>query len=523
MRRVTEGVKERIGEAVAHEPAGKPAALRVVLPLKTITPVLGGGVKPWQPVADDPVRISGIRGHLRWWWRALCPVTWSAEEMSREEAALWGGVGVTEDKALRSRIEIQLANIAPERLAIEPAGHHEVRPPKDERHGPTLNPRPNWGKLDPLAYALFPLQRSKEERDEWSTPELRAPMPTRDILRTLMRFTLDVKVRVYPTEAREEPAEAMRQLLKALWLWVHLGGIGARTRRGFGALALSRGPELTGDDAIAQYGRDLFASRRSEDLPAYVQELLGAGVYRSVKCIELGPPKHSFEAAHAWGIELLEEFRQGKDMARDPGRGRRPGQSRWPEPHTLRVERGARRYDHGHEPPLETRRAVAGHRQGTPRAALGLPLEIKFLKDRAHLHDKQADAQVCPDEVRVAGARIGRRSSPHDPIRRFASPLLIRPIELIGHAFPMIVALGGECVDTTRLCWCEAGVPESTGVVVCASGGARDDIARRLGVAGDALAAFCQWYRDKALQEKKPRGKKKSQGSFGGKHRRGGR
>ena len=45
--------------------------LHVVLTLRTITPVVGGGVQAGDPDTVDIVRVPSIRGHLRAFWRAL--------------------------------------------------------------------------------------------------------------------------------------------------------------------------------------------------------------------------------------------------------------------------------------------------------------------------------------------------------------------------------------------------------------------------------------------------------------------
>jgi hypothetical protein len=43
----------------------------IVVQLKTVTPILGGGYRTRKLDDMDVIRVPTIRGHLRFWWRAL--------------------------------------------------------------------------------------------------------------------------------------------------------------------------------------------------------------------------------------------------------------------------------------------------------------------------------------------------------------------------------------------------------------------------------------------------------------------
>ena len=61
------GVAVTIG-ASAQAPLPR---LSVTLPLRLLTPIIGGGVRPMEPDRAQPVRVTALRGALRWWWRVL--------------------------------------------------------------------------------------------------------------------------------------------------------------------------------------------------------------------------------------------------------------------------------------------------------------------------------------------------------------------------------------------------------------------------------------------------------------------
>lgn len=52
---------------------------------KLITPLFGGGVEAGVNDPITPIRASGIRGQLRFWWRAIRGGGYSSIEKMREE------------------------------------------------------------------------------------------------------------------------------------------------------------------------------------------------------------------------------------------------------------------------------------------------------------------------------------------------------------------------------------------------------------------------------------------------------
>ncbi len=59
--------------------------------IQVVTPLFGGGVEPGR---NDPVTLirgAGIRGHLRFWWRATRGASYESEkELRKKEEEIWG-------------------------------------------------------------------------------------------------------------------------------------------------------------------------------------------------------------------------------------------------------------------------------------------------------------------------------------------------------------------------------------------------------------------------------------------------
>lgn len=173
---------------------------RIEISLKTITPVFGGSAMPRAVDSMHPVRAASVRGHLRFWWRATTGAAFDrADALFKAEAVLWGSATVAGKAAVR----------------VQVTSTGTVAPPPDGRSDPKRGPGEG--------FFLFPFQESKAEG-------LPAAPGRRDIL-----FTLSVQTQT------DTDAAALHTALRA---WLLLGGVGARTRRGLGALTAT-------DDAAA--------------------------------------------------------------------------------------------------------------------------------------------------------------------------------------------------------------------------------------------------------------------------------
>ncbi len=161
------------------------------LKLRTITPIFGGSATPREVDAENPIRAASVRGHLRFWWRA----TVGAQHKSAEEA-VWGSAKQHGKVALR---------------VVEQAAGQTVRPSE-------LVPDKGTAKTGLLEkFFLHPFNPNQSE----GLAEAGGLLS--------VEFTLELDVSRLSPEEKE-------QLKTTLRAWLAFGGVGARTRRGLGAL-----------------------------------------------------------------------------------------------------------------------------------------------------------------------------------------------------------------------------------------------------------------------------------------------
>ncbi len=330
-----------------------PNLVQSVYSIKIITPIFGGGVKA---VENDPVtliRPSSIRGHLRFWWRATRGANCATiAELHRREAEIWGTTDnpsqvIVEASVLSQGTTYSCANI--------PDGKNFAK--FKEGHP---------------SYALFPFQGDKKK----GTP----------IAKCTSKVSFELKL-FYP-QSLSLDVDA------AVWAWVNFGGVGARVRRGCGALHC---PELAPPNAsgISSWYKDRLKSfviilPHARHWPILPDNLL---------------VKSSANALQAWNdvVSLMQTFRQGQNVGRNPGKApNRPGRSRWPESETIRSATSQRDPKHSRMPGIPD--------DAFPRAEIGLPIVFHF-KD----YNDPKDTELYP----IVG---GQEKT------RMASPIILRPI-----------------------------------------------------------------------------------------------
>jgi len=329
---------------------------RLVLGYRLLTPLFGGG-----PLAGacDPlttVRTATVVGQLRFWWRACRAAAYpDLKSLRAAEDQLWGSTTV------RSQIVLELRRTH----AGQPQKPFTLRPDKKF---------PDAHQDVAPAYAAFPLQPNNKD----------------GTVRTVQSGVGFELVVTYPAVAEAD-------IRAALWAWETFGGVGARTRRGFGALA-----RITenGQAVVHPTCHGLLASIQAE-LKRHVLE--GGKPIPGVPRLEhkmtlvttkptSGPGEAS--ARNAWSrlIECYRKFRQSR-RAGTP----KPGRSYWPEPDAIRRQTG--QADPKHKVPV-------CKIDRYPRGAFGLPIIFQF-KDG-----------MDPGNCTLQGPKHDRR----------ASPLILRPL-----------------------------------------------------------------------------------------------
>jgi CRISPR-associated protein Cmr1 len=156
--------------------------------------MFGGGYKAREVDPLLPIRPAAIRGHLRFWWRATAGARYaSVADLHKAETELWGGAS-TKDNPAVGKVAIRV----------------EV---KDKGQMVGYGSRGGLPK-----YFLFPFRPQKN---------IPATKGRENVVFTL-RLILDASL-----------SEAQRaEVRTALKAWIAFGGVGARTRRGCGALTV---------------------------------------------------------------------------------------------------------------------------------------------------------------------------------------------------------------------------------------------------------------------------------------------
>jgi len=347
-----------------------------------ITPLMGGGANPKEIDEVTVIRATEIRGHLRFWWRA-CHAGKFGENLSamkQAEDTLWGAAYKKGDSIAGQEQTVQIAiELLQSGNSIKPY-RMEGKQPKPVQNIP--------------AYAAFPLQPDKEE------------------LKKHQPFIPDLREHVFFSMAISFSANRQKEVRAALWAWETFGGIGARTRRGFGALRLQR---INGTNYTELPSASQVKEWIARNLAHFIEPgTPPAGVPYLSKNVQFEVVTRSDKAEHAWNrlISRLYNFRQ-KD---------RPGRSIWPEAETIRRMTGRR----------DSRYSELPHAQKLPRAAFGLPIVFHF-KDSADPKDTTLVEK---------GNEKGR----------FASPLILRPFQCRDNqAVGIALLLEGSRVDAENL------------------------------------------------------------------------
>ncbi len=372
----------------------------------------------------DIIRPATLRGHLRFWWRALNAHRFSTStQLYQSESALWGSAA-NQGAAGRSAVELRV-KVINEQAELDDSDIDLRRTPG--------------------AYALWPARAEKKGTQ---------PAPRR-CPGTRFRLTL------------RAPLEHEEELVQVLRAWVLFGGYGGRTRRGLGSLTAIepehwRPREATHDAFEELFGEDIFASPKMpvHDTPV----LAGAALY-------VGREMADAEKAWTTALGWLRDFRQGTtgpkgNRAREPGKGKaqpnRPSISNWPEADKVRqLVKPKPGSSWAHKPRHNATPAW-------PRAGFGLPIIGQF-QQKSRVPGPKRNPEPGPFELRWRD----ESGLEHD---RLASPLIVKALPLANGRFvPCALWLNraypkGEVilrgVQGSRLRRADPSLPRNKGQVV---------------------------------------------------------
>ena len=276
---------------------------------KVVTPCFMGGAN----ANDAELRVPSIKGALRFWWRALTYAECTAEagpegavkQMADQERMLFGS-----DKVGQSRIV----------LSLEPSGPKDNRP-KTVGRGTVLGDGPDRPVGPGARYLGYGVLEAFASRNKGT----KAGELTRDCLQTPFYLVLRIGAK---------KRETLENVVPALRLFGLVGGLGAKSRKGYGSVNLIG---LEGDGLTAWQPPRTVADYRTQ---------LGSLLQPALACPH--EPETSAFSARA-RVELMFENRvepmavlddYGKAMVRYRSWGRNgkilgnePSDKRFPEDH----------------------------------------------------------------------------------------------------------------------------------------------------------------------------------------------
>jgi hypothetical protein len=207
---------------------------RIELELTTVTPAFIG--------TSDPEKraewaAKSVRGHLRWWLRAVLggELAGRADAVREREEKIFGS------NKQKSAVKIIARPVVTDGKRDPADGHPFDETELADAWGAT-NPavrarlRLNRGSSNPIGYLGYgPIIYDREKKDTvYGRARIRPGFP----LHLLVQWSGE--------------QDYLDSLQKAMWCWLHLGGIGGRSRRGFGSLACSNVREIRGKGALLE-------------------------------------------------------------------------------------------------------------------------------------------------------------------------------------------------------------------------------------------------------------------------------
>lgn len=343
-----------------RRPDWKPEA-RVVL----ITRLFGGGARTREVDKVSWLRSSAVKSALRAWWRAAHAHEFqSLEALHERESELFGASATFDSKG---RI-----HGGPGALKVTTQSH--LGPAPVDYKEPLGNP---------LNYALFPAQPMGQPAAKVA--------PASDQTWAIIKLMSD------------DSDPTIREIfLDSLRLWLTLGGAGARSRRGAGALAAGTREEAKklGLPETLQ-SLETFLRQHCKN-QAMSPALDGVFCLARTRKIFIGPLQATGEEAQKRLLSILKDARQDRPHPAPTVWGR----SRWPEADAIRLKTGpSRPWRHAPDP------ANAGL---YPRSVLGLPIVVHFKTPPAE-----------PDVHHILGALPDNTK-----LERYSSPILLRPVRV---------------------------------------------------------------------------------------------
>jgi CRISPR-associated protein Cmr1 len=364
---------------------------------RLITPLFGGGVKTQEADPLTVIRGASVRGQLRFWWRATRGGQFNGdlEAMRKAENAIWGSAAKKGDENTGpSKVQVVVLNIQ----NGNPLKEIEIK-----KKGQPLKVDIT-GQDSPLSYVTFSLREDDKKSD--------------NALREKVAFTLEIR---YPAPQHKKGILEVGvlklcvqdEVSAAIWAWETFGGIGARTRRGFGSLqlteylidgekkAISYLPFVDTEKALQKL-LDLYIAKGQWQKDFAVPHLANRP-----QMVIVANQQSPFDAWKAL-IKAYQNFRQHRFKDKH-------GMTKWPEANQIRRMLG-RKSKWPKDVDWSNMKGIAKF----PRAVFGLPVVFHFpTEEREVKHEWSKKSFILQ----------GKSASSSDHrYERMASPLIIKPV-----------------------------------------------------------------------------------------------
>ncbi|GAA5527591.1 type III-B CRISPR module RAMP protein Cmr1 [Herpetosiphon gulosus] len=394
---------------------------------KLITPLFGGGVEAG---VNDPItriRASGIRGQLRFWWRAIrggstdpnFTDSQRLDDMRQREAEIWGSASTSSSSEKKkvnqdssnlvddqNQENNKLKNIIPIQISVEIISDGEEQKPYEIR---MTKGKFNAYGLSEVAheYASFPIKPDRETVKKYGMQTPIKTIRNEVIFNLKITYHKGIKIEVDAT----------------LWAWETFGGIGGRTRRGFGSVTRCDNKEHPKNAnnfkswLLGNYTKYYKNTYFHPDLP-----ILGDISNSNRFKIFYKTGKQGLFGMWRDLIEKLKYFRQAKNTN---------GTSLWPEPNQIR--RITKQHLKHHNPDNVQASPQYKIIKAFPRAQFGLPIIFQFKGNRYGSNRKDLDPR--PTTLGLVNPNDSTKDN-----ERLASPLILKTFQcangdLIGLAF----------------------------------------------------------------------------------------
>lgn len=234
--------------------------------LELVTPAFLAGASQDDP-KDCDLRPATLRGQLRWWWRTMHAAWLSPQELYQLESAIWGST--EQGGAVRIVVE-RVGNPEPKLFRHKVVKDGKLRAQPEQRFKDAIGVRETASPIAGMYYLSFGMDdNSKVNGQEVRKSRHRIEPPAGWGLRVSCRpskhYHASDKKRKHPISIPLQ--QIKQQAAAALWLLTTFGGVGAKSRKGFGSLMTGPIQGLNEDEYPARGGSGLPVIRKwSESL-----------------------------------------------------------------------------------------------------------------------------------------------------------------------------------------------------------------------------------------------------------------